>query len=101
MLAPTIAFARDRLARLGSIPGAQHAALSSIIPLGGRRGPNGFDVDGPQDAPGQTLIADQRHVAPGYFTTMNIALVEGRAFQAADDAQGRTWICGNCAYSSI
>lgn len=88
MVAPTIAFARDRLARLRSIPGVQHAALSSIIPLGGRRGANGFDVDGRQAAPGQTLIADQRHVSPGYFTTMNIALVEGRAFQATDDARG-------------
>ena len=90
MVAPTIAFAGDLLARLRSIPGVQRAALSSIMPFGGRRAANGLDVEGRQARPGQTLIADQRHVSLGYVTTMNMTLVEGRASQATDDARGKS-----------
>ena len=83
-----IAFVSDLLARLETTPGAQRAALSSIIPFGGQRGANGFEIEGRPATPGQGAIADQRHVSPGYFETMNIPLVNGRAFRATDDARG-------------
>ena len=86
--APTrIAFVSDLLARLETTPGVQHAALSSIIPFGGQRGANGFEIEGRPAEPGRTLIADQRHVSSGYFQTMNIPLLQGRAFQATDDSR--------------
>jgi putative ABC transport system permease protein len=87
--APTrIAFASDLLSRLASTPGVRRAAISSIIPFGGQRGANGFEIEGRPPAPGQTLIADQRHVSPGYLQTMNIPIVEGRGFLPTDDARG-------------
>ena len=83
-----IAFVSDLLARLETTPGVQRAALSSIIPFGGQRGANGFEIEGRPATPGQGAIADQRHVSPGYFQTMNIPLLKGRAFQTTDDARG-------------
>ena len=83
-----IAFVSDLLARLQTTPGVQRAAVSSSIPFGGQRGANGVEVEGRSAAPGQTLIADQRHISPGYFQAMNIPVLQGRAFQATDDARG-------------
>ena len=82
-----IAFVSDLLARLQTMPGVQRAAVSSIIPFGGQRGANGFEIEGRPPVPGQTLIADQRHISAGYFQTMNIPLAEGRGFNATDDAR--------------
>ena len=83
-----IAFVSDLLVRLQTTPGVQRAAVSSIVPFGGQRGANGLEIEGHPPAPGQALIADQRHISPGYFRAMNIAVLQGRAFQAADDARG-------------
>ena len=83
-----IAFASELLARLDTTPGVQRAAISSLIPFGGQRGANGFEIEGRPPAPGQTLIADQRHVSTSYLQTMNIPLVEGRGFRPTDDARG-------------
>ena len=83
-----VAFVSDLLSRLEATPGVRHAALSSIIPFGGQRGANGFEIDGRPAGPGPTLIADQRYVSTGYLSTMNIPIVEGRGFLATDDARG-------------
>jgi putative ABC transport system permease protein len=83
-----IAFASNLLARLETIPGVRRAALSSIIPFSGQRGANGLEIEGRPAVPGESLIADQRHVSPGYFATMNMPLVQGRGFQPTDDARG-------------
>jgi putative ABC transport system permease protein len=82
-----IAFVSDLLARLQTTPGVQRVAISSIIPFGGQRGANGIEVEGRPAAPGQTLIADQRHISPGYFQAMNIPVSQGRGFQATDDVR--------------
>ena len=90
-----IAFASDLLSRLETMPGIRRAAISSIIPFGGQRGANGFEIEGRVAAPGQTLIADQRHISPGYFQTMNIPLAEGRGFLATDDARAEPVVIVN------
>jgi putative ABC transport system permease protein len=81
------AFVSDLLARLQTAAGVQRAAVSSIVPFGGQRGANGFEIEGRPATPGQTLIADQRHISPGYFQTMNMRVAEGRGFLATDDAR--------------
>jgi putative ABC transport system permease protein len=95
-----IAFISDLLARLQTTPGVRRVAVSSIIPFGGQRGANGIEVEGRPAAPGQTLIADQRHISPGYFQAMNIAVLQGRAFQAADDARGEQVVIVNRAMAN-
>src|SRR4029077_4627631 len=82
-----IAFASNLLSRLATTPGVRRAAISSIIPFGGQRGANGFEIEGRPTTPGQTLIAAQRHISPSYFQTMNMPLAEGRGFLVTDDAR--------------
>lgn len=86
--APTrIAFASDLLSRLETTPGVRRAAISSIVPFGGQRGANGFEIEGRPPVPEPTLIADQRQVSANYLQTMNIPVVEGRGFLPSDDAR--------------
>ena len=93
--ASRISFTSDLLSRLESMPGVRRAAISSIIPFGGQRGANGFEIEGQAAAPGQTLIADQRHVSAGYLQTMGIPVIEGRGFLATDDARGEPVVLVN------
>jgi putative ABC transport system permease protein len=81
-------FASDLLARLEAQPGVRHAALSSVVPFGGTRNGNAFVIEGRTRKPSELHIADQRHVSPNYFQTMNIPLAKGRLFQASDDSRG-------------
>jgi putative ABC transport system permease protein len=90
-----VAFTSDLLARLQATPGVHQAAVSSIVPFGGQRGANGFEIEGQPAAPGQTLIADQRHVSPNYLETMKIPVVEGRGFVATDDARAEPVVLVN------
>jgi putative ABC transport system permease protein len=90
-----VAFVSDLLARLSATGGVRQAALSSIVPFGGQRGANGFEIEGQPAAPGQTLIADQRYVSPNYLETMKIPMVEGRGFLATDDARAEPVVLVN------
>jgi putative ABC transport system permease protein len=90
-----ISFAWGLLSRLESTPGVRRAAISSIIPFGGQRGANGFEIEGQPAAPGQSLIADQRHVSSGYLQTMGIPVIEGRGLLATDDARGEPVVLVN------
>jgi predicted permease len=81
-----IAFTTDLVQRLTATAGVDGVALTSQIPFGGSRGANGVAIEGrPRVAGEPSIIIDQRHVTPGYFQTMGILLVKGRAFAAVDD----------------
>ncbi len=92
-----VAFVADLLARLSTMPGVTRVGLSSIIPFGGQRGANGFEIEGRPPTPGHTLIADQRHVSASYFKSMNMPLVQGRGFQATDNASSEPVVIINRA----
>ena len=88
------AYYLDILDGVRSLPGVDGAALTSSVPL---RGTSGFsthfemDVDGHEPAPGApTPRADFRVVSTGYFDTMGITILRGRAFVSTDlgDSQG-------------
>jgi putative ABC transport system permease protein len=82
-----VALVSGLLERLQSAPGIHDAALTSTIPFGGTRGANGIEVEGRPKTPGEILIVDQRHISPGYFQAMQIPLLRGRTFTAADDSR--------------
>jgi putative ABC transport system permease protein len=81
-----VGFVSDLLERLTATAGVRAAGLTSLVPFGGMRGANTVEIEGRTPVPGEpALIIDQRHVSPGYFQTMRIPLVSGRALKAADD----------------
>ena len=71
------AYYNQALASLRSIPGVESAALINIPPLSRSGFGGGMSVDGGR--PDQVRYSDYRIVSPGYFETMHIPLLAGRA----------------------
>ena len=76
----------DHIRRL---PGIKSYGLGSPIPLTGEVGWGGINVEGFTPEPGQELQVDQRTADPGYFSTMEIPLIQGRFFSDHDTAQSQ------------
>jgi len=82
-----LAFSRRLLERVQAIPGVQSAAFTADLPLdGGRMGLGSLRAPGVQPPSGGRIAfdADWNVVTPGFFRTLNIPLVRGRDFTAAD-----------------
>ena len=81
-------FYREVLARLQAGPGVKSAAAVSFLPLTRSRGRKGFTIEGrAPSAPGQIPMAGYNLATPGYFGTMQIALLRGRDFSWSDSPQ--------------
>jgi putative ABC transport system permease protein len=77
-----IAFYRQLLERMKSVPGVEAAGMINNLPMGGVNINGQFGVAGrPQDQYG---YAGYRVVSPDYFRTMNIPLRSGRYFTDQD-----------------
>ncbi|UCC71641.1 MAG: ABC transporter permease [Gemmatimonadota bacterium] len=73
------------LERAAALPGVESAGLASILPLGFTQGSTQFTLPGHEPVPGKGLRrADFSMVTPGYFETMRIGIVAGRAFDEGD-----------------
>jgi putative ABC transport system permease protein len=79
-----IAFHRELLQRVESLPGVKGVATVSVIPLTGGN-TSSFLVEGrPVPPPGTGLEANVRDITPNYFEVMNVPLLRGRAFTEQD-----------------
>ncbi len=75
------------LARVGSLSQIRAAGAISELPMSGSSVNGTFIVEGRESAEvSDQPAADQRVVAPGYFTTMSIPKVVGRTFTEHDSA---------------
>ena len=86
-----VQFYEDVLARLRSTPGVTAASAVSALPMNevGPASALPFTVEGRQRPPTEDPLADVRIVAPSYFETMKIALLDGRFLDVRDtDTQG-------------
>jgi len=83
--ADLVSFA-DRLEeRMAGLPGVVSVGATGTVPLTGFDGDVSFFVEGrPIPGPGEGDAAWIRPVTPGYFETMGIDVVRGRAFDATD-----------------
>ena len=80
-----LAFYDAVLARAAALPGVKHAALSSVIPLGGDSDMN-FEIEGRPAAQtsADALAVWYREVSANYFTAMQIPIRRGRVFGARE-----------------
>jgi putative ABC transport system permease protein len=81
------AFFDQLLERVRGLPGVKAASAVSYVPLIPQGAATSFTVVGrPEPAAGQAPVADIRIIEPGYFETMRIPLLRGRALNSADGA---------------
>ncbi|MFL6233161.1 MAG: ABC transporter permease [Thermoanaerobaculia bacterium] len=85
--AQVLAFQRQIEERVRSLPGVQSAGITSELPMSTLLNLSGDvilegQVLGPNEAPPST---GWRMVSPDYFKTLEIPLLQGRGFTAADD----------------
>jgi predicted permease len=79
------AFSKVLLDAVHRIPGVDSAAVTFGLPLSGTSFQLSYDVAGrPAPPPNAEPRAQVRIVSPGYFATVGIPLVRGRAFSDAD-----------------
>ena len=84
-LSQRAAYYQLALDKIGTLPGVQHAAAISFLPLTLYRASKGFRIDGrPAALPGALPMADYDIVSPGYFETMAIPLIAGRDVSWSD-----------------
>jgi predicted permease len=94
-------FYRQLLERVRTLPGVRSASLSDTLPLGTERTVHGVTVDGFSLPPGQDSIHVQvAYVAPDFFNTMGIPVLNGREFSSADLHPGSNAIILNQAMAN-
>jgi predicted permease len=76
----------DRLVEEGNaLPNAASLTVTAQLPFSGNNSSSVVTPEGYTPAPGESLISPlQTDAAPGYFETLGIRIVEGRAFQEMD-----------------
>ena len=70
--------------RVRNLPGVTHAALTRVIPLTGDSMRFGRIALPGEDLQREAIQADWNVVSPGYFDTLRVPVVRGRAFTDAD-----------------
>ncbi|HEY3662967.1 MAG TPA: ABC transporter permease [Chthoniobacterales bacterium] len=71
--------------RVAALPGVTHAGLTIILPMSGVNSDSSFMIDGrPVDDAHPGPDEEIRLISPDYFRTLEIPLVKGRFFTAAD-----------------
>ena len=81
-------FYRQLLDRVRALPGVQSAGAINHLPLAGDLWGWSFEIEGrPKPRPGESPMAVYRVAMPGYFETMRLPVLRGRAIVATDDAR--------------
>jgi putative ABC transport system permease protein len=84
---PREIFYRQLLERLRSVPGVEAVGAINHLPLAGDLWGWDFTIDGrPKPRPGESPSAVYRIAMPGYFETMHLPVLRGRAIAATDDS---------------
>jgi predicted permease len=77
-----LALVRSLLRNIAAIPGVEAAGVISALPLSGSESLTRFSVDGYANDKDQSV--NDRTIAPGYFSAMQIPVLEGRPFGEGD-----------------
>ena len=84
-------FSREAITNIGKIASVESVALTQSAPLvDAQRVPVTIDVEGVAADPQSSVPALFDTVTPGYFETLGVQVLHGRAFSDADDRQAST-----------
>jgi predicted permease len=80
------AYFREAVSRISALPGVERVGLVSFLPLEG--GPDTlFSIEGASSQQSSEILgAVYRVITPGYFETMRIPVLRGRAFSDSDNS---------------
>lgn len=79
-----VAFYRQLIERVRSVPGAESAGVVRSLPLASSIGDYGLDVEGFEETPGNNAKGDWQIVSDGAFEAMGTRLSRGRWFAGSD-----------------
>jgi putative ABC transport system permease protein len=78
-------FLIDSLSRISALPGVEHAAAASCLPVPFPCiGTSFWRIDRPKPADGELSSGHVRPITPGFFRTLNIPQLAGRDFNDSD-----------------
>ena len=81
-------FYRQLLERVAALPGVESAGAINHLPLAGDLWGWPFAIEGrPEPRPGESPVGAYRIAMPGYFETMRLPILRGRAITARDDSR--------------
>ena len=81
------AFYKRALERLVHLPGAEHAAIVSVLPLGGNDWGDMIQLPG-DTRPFMQMPAERfRWISPGYFQAIHLPLIAGRFLSSEDEGK--------------
>ena len=94
-------FYQQLVERVRALPGVSSASLSDDLPLGTSRTVHSVKIDGFNPPPGLDSIQVQvAYVAPDFFNTMGIPVLNGREFSTLDIEPGSTGVIVNQAMAA-
>ncbi len=77
-------FYRHVLNKVQQIPGIASAGLTNVLPLAQQNDREYFTIENHPLPSGQALVADFRQISAGYFKTLGVTLLRGRAISDRD-----------------
>jgi predicted permease len=81
-------FYKNLLERVRALPGVQSASIAAAVPLGYINDADTLTIEGYQPPPDQAApVVFYNVISTDYFKTMEISMVRGRMFTAADDVK--------------
>jgi predicted permease len=95
-----IRFEHQFTEKLRNTPGVVDVGMTTALPVGGSGGTIRFVVEGRPTAAGQEDEADIITTSPGYFSTLQLPLIKGRLFSAADQADKPNVLVVNQAFAN-
>jgi len=94
-------FYQQLLERVRALPGVSSASLSDYLPLGTNSSAHDVQLEGVNPPPGQDGISVQvAYVAPDFFNTMGVPVLNGRDFSTQDIQPGAGKVIVNQAMAA-
>lgn len=91
-------FSAQLLERVRAVPGIVSASLANGLPLG-FGGRSGITIEGYNSEQGEDMEVYNSTVAPGYFETLRVPMLQGRTFEAQDHAEAPGVVIVNEAFA--